>query len=199
MANISRQALTKVIKQNLPSRLQGKVGSIMKEVGVNPHHTASLKGYEAKKVMMKLKEKGMLKPSAAHPTAGQFETQFKKADAPTGPSAAVVKARQMQAMRERMTEEAKKKETITQALSREAREKEATGKAPAKSASRPQALVVGGGIISKAAQDATHSDSGTFGSFSGADRVERGSATPDTRPPTRDSSAPEAIDPYGED
>ena len=57
MGNISRQALTKVVKQNLRSNLQGKIGSIMKEVGVNPAHAASLKGYEAKKVMMKLKEK----------------------------------------------------------------------------------------------------------------------------------------------
>ena len=196
MANISRQALTKVIKQNLSARLQGKVGSIMKEVGVNPHHTASLKGYEAKKVMMKLKEKGMLKPSAAHLTAGQFETQFKKADAPTGPSAAVVKAGKMIAMRERMTEEAKKKETITQALSREAREKEASGKAPVKPTARTQTPTVGGGTIGKAAHDATRPGSGALGSFSGADRIER-SETPSA--PASSPKAPEAIDPYGED
>lgn len=198
MANISRQALTKVIKQNLRSNLQGKMGSIMKEVGVNPAHAASLKGYEAKKVMMKLKEKGLLKPGATHLTAGEFESQFKKADAPTGPSEAVLKGRRMINMRERMEAEKVKKETITQALSREAREKDAAGKAPAKPAARTQTPALSGGVIGKAAQDASRSG-GALGSFSGADRVERGSTTPDTRPPTPDKSVPEAIDPFGDE
>lgn len=196
MGNISRQALTKVVKQNLRSNLQGKVGSIMKQMGVNPAHSASLKGYEAKKVMMKLKQEGMLKPGAAHLTAGQFETQFKKADAPTGPSAAVIKGRIALARAERQ-KEFEKKETITQALSREAREKEAAAKAPAKPASRAQAPTVGGGVIGKAAQDASRSGSGALGSFSGADRIERsggGSAPAPSR-----QEGPEAVDPFGED
>lgn len=154
MGNVSRQALKQVIKKNLPSHLQGKVGSIMKQMGVNPAHSASLKGYEAEKVMMKLKKEGMLKPGAAHLTAGQFESQFKKADAPTGPSQAVLKARRIITMRERLTEEAKKKETITQALSREAREKDVAAHAPVKPAARTQTPQLSGSVIGKAAQKA---------------------------------------------
>ncbi|TAK05067.1 hypothetical protein EPO33_03695 [Patescibacteria group bacterium] len=197
MANISRQALTKVVKQNLRSNLQSKVVSIMKEVGVNPAHSASLKGYEAKKVMMKLKEKGLLKPGATHLTAGQFETQFKKADAPTGPSAAVVKAGKMVAMRQRMDEEAKKKAEITAALAK----KPGAPGAPKPSASRAQAPAVGGGAIGKAAQDASRSGSGALGSFSGADRIERGSPAErggGSSAPSKEEG-PEAIDPFGED
>lgn len=192
MGNISRQALTKVIKQNLRSNLQGQVGSIMKKMGVNPAHSASLKGYEAKKVIMKLKEEGMLKSGASHLTAGQFETQFKKADAPTGPSAAVVKAGKMVAMRQRMDEEAKKKAEIGAALAR----KPGASGAPKPSASRAQTPTVGGGVIGKAAQDATRTG-GTFGSFSGADRIERGGGG--TAPSRSEQKGPEAIDPFGED
>lgn len=170
-------------------------GSLMKKAGMNPDHSASVKGYEAQRLMKKLQPQ--FKPGAQHLTEGEFGAQIKKADAPTGPSAAVIKSRQIQVMRERMTEEARKKDAITQALSREARDKAAAPSgAPKSSAARTHAPVVSGGVIGKAAQDASHGGR-AGGSFSSADRIER-SETPSAPAPSK-VETPEAIDPFGED
>ncbi|MEK7073362.1 MAG: hypothetical protein AAB974_02900 [Patescibacteria group bacterium] len=189
MANVSRGAIKKAVEQSLPSSKKWMAGSLMKKAGMDPHHSASVKGYEAQRLMKKLQPQ--FKAGAQHLTERELGAQIKKADAPTGPSAAVVKAGKMVAMRERMDEEAKKKADITEAMSRKSTDKKSS--APA---ARPQTPTVGGGVIGKAAQDASHGGR-AGGSFSGADRIERGGA-PSAPAPSK-VETPEAIDPFGED
>ncbi len=170
MPNVSRKALGEVIKRSLPSNKQHMAGAIMRKAGVDPKYGASLKGYEAKAVLKKLKSEGVLNARASHLTANEFERQLKKADAPTGPNPSVAKAGKLVAQRERLLEEEKKKEEISKALSRAS-----TDKKPSAPAARPQMPLVGGRVVGQAAHDATKPSVPAS-----ADR-------------------PEAIDPYGED
>lgn len=190
MADVSRKALKTVVQKNLTASKRGMVDSLMRKAGINPAYSGSVKGYQAQKLLKKMKDEGLFKASSRHTTAAGFGRQIKEASATKGPDPKAVAARKMLNMRERMVEEEKKKAEITKALSRGAAEKKGEPSAP-----RAQAPAVGGRAVGQAAHEASRPGGGALGGFSGADRVERGPAAS----PAPERPQQEAVDMFGED
>ncbi len=188
----------KALKPNLSSKYQKSyipksIKDIAHKAGVNlDHPETSLTPQKARGVLREMKKAGVLKSEAGW---SGFDRELANAAKPPGPSQAVLKGRIALSRAERQ-KEFEKKEAITQALSRDAREKASASGAPKPSAVRTQAPVVGGGVIGKAAQDASRGG-GAQGSFSGADRIEHAEIPAKPEPPSQKTK--EAIDPFGED
>lgn len=182
MANVSRRAVEKAVAQSLPSSKKWMAGSLMRKAGMDPHHTASVKGYEAQRLMKKLQPQ--FKAGAQHLTERELGAQIKKADAPTGPSKAAAKMN-IYVMRKQRADEDAEKQAITDALSR---------KAPANDNARGAPKVappvqLGGGVIAKAAADASHGDR-AGGSFSSSDSIERAETPLKPVPPPKTPEEP---------